>query len=79
MQELDETTVSRAKIVLDTVHALDAGDLQIPLKSQKIEKDKHVLGELGEVIVRGVQVSPLQHHSLHHSFVFFLSGSYSRY
>lgn len=39
MQELDEDTVLRARIVLDTSGAVEAGDLDIPIKSGALKKE----------------------------------------
>jgi ornithine cyclodeaminase/alanine dehydrogenase-like protein (mu-crystallin family) len=51
MQEVDEVTIQRAKIVVDSLQAClaEAGDLIIPLKKNFITKmDIH--GELGEIV-----------------------------
>jgi len=51
MQEVDEETICRARIFVDSVEACleEAGDLIIPLQKGLIEK-KDILAELGEVI-----------------------------
>ena len=51
MQEVDEETIRRAKIFVDSAEACleEAGDLIIPLKKGGIQK-KDILAELGEVI-----------------------------
>jgi ornithine cyclodeaminase/alanine dehydrogenase-like protein (mu-crystallin family) len=50
MQEVDEETVRRSRIFVDSVEACleEAGDLIIPLKKGLIQKD--LLAELGEVV-----------------------------
>jgi ornithine cyclodeaminase len=50
MQEVDEETVRRARIFVDSVEACleEAGDLIIPLQKGMIQKED-ILGELGEV------------------------------
>jgi ornithine cyclodeaminase len=51
MQEVDETAVQRAKIVVDSLHAClaEAGDLIIPLEKNLISKlDIHA--ELGQIV-----------------------------
>lgn len=51
MQEVDETTVTQSKIVVDSLQAClaEAGDLVIPLKKETITKlDIH--GELGSIV-----------------------------
>jgi len=53
MQEVDEETISRSKIFVDSVKACleEAGDLIIPLKKGLIKRSD-ILAELGEVILR---------------------------
>jgi ornithine cyclodeaminase len=56
MRELDDETVARARVVVETREAAmaEAGDLLIPLRSGRIGRD-HVVADLGEV-VRGATV-----------------------
>lgn len=51
MQEIDATTVRRARVFVDSVEAAlaEAGDLIIPLNAGKIDRD-HINTEIGEVI-----------------------------
>ena len=49
MQELDQATVERCAIVIDTEHALAAGDLAIPTASGV---ELCVVGELGHMLLR---------------------------
>ena len=51
MQEVDEKTIVRSRIFVDSVEACleEAGDLIIPLKKGIIQK-ADILGELGEVV-----------------------------
>jgi len=51
MQEVDEVTICRARIFVDSVEACleEAGDLIIPLKRGLIQ-EKDILAELGEVV-----------------------------
>ena len=49
MQELDEATVTRCAIVVDTDHALAAGDLAIPIANgMKLS----LMGELGQLLMQ---------------------------
>jgi ornithine cyclodeaminase/alanine dehydrogenase len=52
MQEVDITTVKKAKIVVDSFEAslAEAGDLIIPMKNGDITKD-HIHAELGDLII----------------------------
>lgn len=56
MRELDDETVVRARVTVETRAAAmaEAGDLLIPLRSGRIDRD-HVVADLGEV-VRGASV-----------------------
>jgi ornithine cyclodeaminase/alanine dehydrogenase-like protein (mu-crystallin family) len=56
MRELDDETVARARVAVETREAAmaEAGDLLIPLRSGRIGRD-HVVADLGEV-VRGARV-----------------------
>ena len=56
MRELDDETVARARVVVETREAAmaEAGDLLIPLRSGRIGRD-HIVADLGEV-VRGATV-----------------------
>lgn len=51
MQEIDATTVRRARVFVDSVEAAlaEAGDLIIPLNAGEIDRD-HISTEIGEVI-----------------------------
>ena len=51
MQEIDTTTVRRARVFVDSVEAAlaEAGDLIIPLNAGEIDRD-HINTEIGEVI-----------------------------
>ena len=51
MQEIDETTVRRARVVVDSLEAalVEAGDLIIPLNAGRIDLD-HISTELGQII-----------------------------
>jgi alanine dehydrogenase len=51
MQEVDEETIGRSRIFVDSVEACleEAGDLILPLKEGRIQR-KDILAELGEVI-----------------------------
>ncbi len=51
MQEIDEETVGRAKVVVDSREACwaEAGDLIIPLERGQIDRE-HIYAELGEII-----------------------------
>ncbi|HSR11407.1 MAG TPA: ornithine cyclodeaminase [Thermodesulfobacteriota bacterium] len=51
MQEVDEETILRSKVFVDSVAACleEAGDLIIPLKNGRIQQD-HIKGEIGEVL-----------------------------
>ncbi len=44
-RELDETTIQRSAVVVDSMHALEAGELHL-------DSDR-VVGELGHLFVRG--------------------------
>ncbi|MBI3078897.1 MAG: ornithine cyclodeaminase [Deltaproteobacteria bacterium] len=63
MQELDEATVKRARVVVDTYEGAlaEAGDLLVPLRQGAISRD-HILADLGEVVSgrRRVRESPEQ-------------------
>lgn len=50
-RELDDSTVSRSKLVVDSLEAAleEAGDITIPLKSGTIQRD-HIYAELGQVV-----------------------------
>jgi len=52
MQEVDVTTVKKAKVVVDSFEASfsEAGDLIIPLKKGDITKE-HIYAELGELVI----------------------------
>jgi ornithine cyclodeaminase/alanine dehydrogenase-like protein (mu-crystallin family) len=56
MRELDDETIARARVVVETLEAAlaEAGDLLIPLRSGRIGPD-HIVADLGEV-VRGATV-----------------------
>jgi len=55
-QELDEETVKRAKILLDTWLATEAGDIHVPLKNGVITKESHIVGEIGQAFLDGIQI-----------------------
>lgn len=48
--ELDEVAVKRSRILVDTEHAFDAGDLKNPLQSGAITKETHLIGSMGEYV-----------------------------
>jgi ornithine cyclodeaminase/alanine dehydrogenase-like protein (mu-crystallin family) len=53
MRELDDFTIGKSKIVVDTYEGCmaEAGDLLIPIKSGKISKEK-IHADLGEIVLR---------------------------
>jgi len=54
-QEIDEATILRAKIVLDTPAAVEAGDLHIPLTKGTLNKDS-ISGEIGDLFLGKIKV-----------------------
>jgi len=52
MRELDDITIKKARIVVDTYEGClaEAGDLLIPIKNGVISKED-ILGDLGEVVL----------------------------
>jgi len=52
MREIDEVTVKKSKIVVDTYEGCmaEAGDLLIPMRDGKLSKDE-IYGDLGEIVL----------------------------
>jgi ornithine cyclodeaminase len=54
MQEIDDATVQRSEILIDTIEALDVGDLS-SLKNGSDELNCHVVGLIGDALVGNIK------------------------
>lgn len=53
MQELDET-ITKSRIIVDSLHACESGDLSIPLQKGSINKE--IILELALVLAQNIKV-----------------------
>ena len=51
MQEIDEHTVTRCRIYIDTCHALESGDLKIPIDQSLVNEARHGIVEIGNALL----------------------------